>query len=203
MEEGGVEARRLAALSPRTWGDAAVVEAASAAVRVPACLRPATAVMCRHMVVPIEKCLADPEYVRRFVQYDAHTSAEQRAFRKAVRRQGSSVRVDLKAPGSGRGAGGGWVSASGKQLAAADTAQWIATFGSGLGVSGLRAEGLFETLTPMQARLTAALAFLFMQPGARFRVAVADGYLPDKKYRVRPHSCGLTCRAACGGRVCE
>ena len=59
---------------------------------------------------------------------------------------------------------------------------WAAIF-SLESVTAILAEHVLEHLTPLQVQHLAAIAYLYLKPGGRFRVAVPDGYRPDSAYQ--------------------
>ena len=72
-----------------------------------------------------------------------------------------------------------------------DTGDWWSLYGVlKVAPKNIFAEHVLEHLSPPQAQALIANAFLFLQPGGVFRVAVPDGYKPSNLYQqyVRPGS---------------
>ncbi|NIA72420.1 hypothetical protein HBA54_27915 [Pelagibius litoralis] len=97
--------------------------------------------------------------------------------RKALR-SGAPLRVML---GAGRKVPEGWISTNIWDLDITKAASWDAFCRAGQ-IDSLFCEHVLEHLTPAETREALRLAFDHLGPGGRFRVAVPDGYHPDKGY---------------------
>jgi len=146
---------------------------------VPDCLKRAVMIMCFHVWVPIEECLADPTVVRALVRSHSELTKEQKTFLRETRAGGPSVRVNV---GGASRTFKGWVLSDYLQFDVTDVGQYVAAFGQ-QGVAAFRAEHMYEHLFPAQVEIAAAMSYLFLAPGGHYRVAVPEGYHPDPLYR--------------------
>ena len=85
----------------------------------------------------------------------------------------------------------GWLLTDVDQLDIADERHWKRYFRRD-SIDALLAEHVWEHLTPEDARKATGLCYRFLRPGGRLRIAVPDGWHPDRDYveAVRPRGTG-------------
>lgn len=75
-----------------------------------------------------------------------------------------------------------WLSSNRHEMDAFLLQHWASLAETSGGLTAIFAEHVLEHFTPAEALFAAAMAFLTLKPGGRFRIAVPDGYQPDQKY---------------------
>jgi predicted SAM-dependent methyltransferase len=75
----------------------------------------------------------------------------------------------------------GWHSYQQRQLDLTKPDQWARRFRPG-SVDAILAEHVFEHLTPLQAFIAARICYHYLKPGGYLRIAVPDGFHPDRRY---------------------
>lgn len=85
----------------------------------------------------------------------------------------------------------GWISSEQGFLNLLRTSDWMQYFSFG-SLDSVLAEHVWEHLSETEATIAAQTVFKFLKPGGHLRIAVPDGFHPDKKYidAVKPGGSG-------------
>src|SRR5690242_11289052 len=107
------------------------------------------------------------------------------SVKAALRRQRFKIRTKARplklVVGSSGGHDSGWISSEIEYLNLLNAAQWRGYFAEG-SIDAILAEHVWEHLTADEGLEAARRCFQYLKPGGYLRVAVPDGFHPNRDY---------------------